>query len=63
MGIRPQQYVVFLVHLPTSPRRIVMVEFPSVEVAQSFYNSDEYQHAISVREHAAVGEFIVVQGI
>jgi uncharacterized protein (DUF1330 family) len=44
-------------------RRIVMVEFPSVEVAQAFYNSDEYQHAISVRENAAVGEFIVVQGI
>jgi uncharacterized protein (DUF1330 family) len=44
-------------------RRIVVIEFPSVEVAQTFYNSDEYQHAITVRESAAVGEFIVVPGV
>lgn len=44
-------------------RRIVVVQFPSVEVAQSFYNSDEYQHAISVRKEAAEGQFIVVNGI
>jgi uncharacterized protein (DUF1330 family) len=44
-------------------RRIVVVEFPSVEVAQSFYNSDEYQHAISVRKDASEGQFIVVAGV
>ena len=44
-------------------RRIVVVEFPSVEVAQSFYNSDEYQYAISVRKDASEGQFIVVTGV
>jgi uncharacterized protein (DUF1330 family) len=44
-------------------RRVVVVQFPSVEVATNFYNSDEYQAAIKVREGAAIGQFIVVQGV
>jgi uncharacterized protein (DUF1330 family) len=44
-------------------RRIVVVQFPSVEMATNFYNSDEYQSAIKVREGAATGQFIVVPGI
>jgi uncharacterized protein (DUF1330 family) len=47
----------------TETRRIVVVQFPSVEVATNFYNSDEYQAAIKVREGAAIGQFIVVQGV
>ena len=47
----------------TESRRIVVVQFPSVEVAKEFYNSPEYQHAKSVRENAAEGEFIVVAGV
>lgn len=42
--------------------RVVIVQFPSKEVAQNFYNSDEYQHAISVRKGAATGQFIVIDG-
>ena len=44
-------------------RRVVVVQFPSVEAATNFYNSDEYQAAIKVREGAAVGQFIVVPGV
>ena len=44
-------------------RRIVVVQFPSVEAATNFYNSDEYQVAIKVREGAATGQFIVVPGV
>lgn len=44
-------------------RRVVLVEFESKEQAQAFYNSDEYQHAISVRQNAAEAQFIVVDGV
>ena len=43
--------------------RVVVVEFPSVEAATNFYNSDEYQAAIKVREGAATGQFVLVQGV
>lgn len=43
--------------------RVVIVEFPSSEAAQTFYNSDEYQAAIKKREGAAEGQFIVVDGV
>ena len=44
-------------------RRIVLVEFPSKEAVEQFYNSPEYQHAISVRKDAATAQFIVVDGV
>lgn len=43
--------------------RVVLVEFPDSETAQAFYHSDEYQAAIKVRQHAADGQFIVVDGV
>lgn len=43
--------------------RVVLVEFPSSAVAQEFYQSDEYQAAIKVRENAADGQFIVIDGV
>jgi uncharacterized protein (DUF1330 family) len=44
-------------------RRVVLLEFPSVEQAQAFYNSDDYQHAITVRDGAATAQFIVINGV
>ena len=44
-------------------RRIVLVEFDSVEQAEAFYRSPEYQEAKTYREEAAVAEFIVVDGV
>ncbi len=44
-------------------RRVVMVEFPDLQTAKDFYHSDEYQAAIKVREGAAEGQFIVVDGV
>lgn len=44
-------------------RRVVIIEFPDVASAKAFYNSDEYQAAIKVREGAADGQFIVVGGL
>lgn len=43
--------------------RIVVVEFPSVDAAQDFYSSDDYQAAKKVRERAATGQFVVVEGV
>lgn len=43
--------------------RVVIVEFPSVEQAQKFYDSPEYQEAKDARAGAATGQFIVVESI
>ncbi len=43
--------------------RVVLLEFPTAQAAKDFYNSDEYQAAIKVREGASEGQFIVVDGI
>ena len=48
---------------PEETNRVVLVEFPSVEQAQAFYNSEEYQHAISLRKDAADAQFIVLDGV
>jgi len=47
----------------TENRRVVVLEFPSIEQAQAFYQSDAYQAAIKVRENAATAQFIVVPGV
>jgi len=44
-------------------RRVVVVEFPSVEQAEACYGSPEYQEAKSHREGAATARFIVVDGV
>ena len=44
-------------------RRVVLIEFPSMEEATRFYNSTEYQEAIKIREGGAEVEFIAVDGI
>jgi len=44
-------------------RRMVLIEFPSVEKAKEFYYSPEYQKAKKLREDAAVASFIVIDGV
>ena len=43
--------------------RVVVVEFPSFERAQEFYNSQEYQAARQVRAGAATAQFVLVEGM
>jgi uncharacterized protein (DUF1330 family) len=43
--------------------RIVLLEFPTLEHAKTFYASPEYQEAKLLRAGAAVGRFIAVQGV
>lgn len=48
---------------PEEKRRVVILEFPSMEQLTSWYHSDEYQNAKAVREGAAVASFIGVEGV
>lgn len=44
-------------------RRVVIVEFPTLEKAKTFYNSPEYQEAKAAREGTATGQFVIIDGI
>lgn len=48
---------------PGESRRIVIIEFPSLNAAEAFYHSPEYTRARKLREGVAVAEFIAVEGI
>ena len=43
-------------------RRMVIIEFPSVEKAKAFYHSDAYQNARQIRANAAEAQFVVLEG-
>jgi len=45
------------------PNRVVVVEFDSVEAAQRWYQSDDYQAARKLRDGAAEGCLFVVEGL
>lgn len=48
---------------PEENRRIVMIEFSSLERAKEFYYSDEYSSAIELRQGAADFELIAIEGV
>jgi uncharacterized protein (DUF1330 family) len=43
-------------------RRIVVIEFPSLEKAEECYRSPEYQRVRKLRANAATGEIVAVEG-
>ena len=45
-----------------APKRIVVLEFPSLEQAQKFYHSAEYAPLIKLRQKASRGKIILVEG-
>jgi uncharacterized protein (DUF1330 family) len=44
-------------------RRVVILEFPDITAARSFYNSPEYTAAKAERASAADGQFVIVEGL
>jgi uncharacterized protein (DUF1330 family) len=48
---------------PEERRKIILIEFPSIERAREFYDSPEYRHARGLRKESASGEMIVVDGL
>jgi uncharacterized protein (DUF1330 family) len=45
-----------------APKRLVLVEFPSLDQAKAWWNSKEYAEAKAIRQAAAKTEMIVVEG-
>ena len=48
---------------PEETRRVVLIEFPSFEKAKEFYYSKEYQEVKKLREGAAKGQFLAIDGV
>ena len=44
-------------------RRVVILEFPTVEQAKTFYDSPEYLEARAARAGAAEGQYLLVEGL
>jgi uncharacterized protein (DUF1330 family) len=44
------------------PKRLIVVEFPSLEVAQKWYDSPEYKPLIELRQKASRGKLVLVEG-
>ena len=45
------------------PGRIVVLKFASMDAARAFYDSDTYRKARNAREHAAVMNMLIVEGV
>jgi uncharacterized protein (DUF1330 family) len=45
------------------PRRVVIVEFPSLERAKEWWNSPEYREAKAIRQATSEGTLIVTEGL
>ena len=45
-----------------TPKRLVLLEFPSLAQAQKWYDSPEYAPLIKLRQKASRGRLIIVEG-
>ena len=45
-----------------APKRMITVEFPSLEQALKWYDSPEYAPLITLRQKASKGKLIIVEG-
>jgi uncharacterized protein (DUF1330 family) len=45
------------------PKRVVMLEFPSMDALQSWYNSDAYKAPKALRGRASISRVVAVEGI
>jgi uncharacterized protein (DUF1330 family) len=45
-----------------SPKRMVVVEFPSMDQALKWYRSADYAPLIALRQNASKGKLIIVEG-
>jgi uncharacterized protein (DUF1330 family) len=47
---------------PQETGRVVIIEVPNIDQAQAFYHSEEYSRAKKLREGAATGQFLAIEG-
>lgn len=45
------------------PKRLVILEFPSVEIANSWWHSEEYSKIREIRQKAASTKMIIIEGV
>jgi uncharacterized protein (DUF1330 family) len=45
------------------PNRFVIVEFPNIEQARAFYESEEYAPALAIRKAVATSSLFIVEGV
>ncbi len=45
------------------PKRVVLVEFPSIEDVNAWYDSPEYQEVMKIRHQAASDKVIFIDGL
>jgi uncharacterized protein (DUF1330 family) len=46
-----------------TPKRIVIVEFPTMEQALKWYDSPEYKPLLELRERASTARVVIVEGL
>jgi uncharacterized protein (DUF1330 family) len=46
-----------------NPKRIVVLEFPNVERAKEWWNSEQYGKAKAIRHQAGITKMLVVAGV
>ncbi len=45
-----------------APKRVVVLEFPTMDALKRWYHSDEYEPLIALRQKATIGKLIAVEG-
>ena len=45
------------------PERLVVIEFPSIEHARAWYDSDIYREAKKLRQRHSTGTLLLVEGV
>lgn len=46
-----------------SPKRVVVLEFPSMDALKRWYHSEEYKPLIKLRQAHSSGDIIAVEGV
>lgn len=46
-----------------TPKRIVVTEFPSIEQARRWYDSEEYRALKALRSRSARGSVVLIEGV
>jgi len=44
------------------PKRLVVLEFPSVDAAKAFYHSEQYKPLLDMRKKAGHSNLVLVEG-
>ena len=45
------------------PKRLVLLEFPTIEAARDWYASDDYAPAKALRQATSTGDLVVIEGV